>query len=144
MKPLKTCCMKNICFQMNRKAWLVIALTLFMFIPALAQKVTVTGTVIDPDGDPAIGASVTVQGQPGMGAATDMDGNFSISVPNANATLVVAYVGAQTQTIPLNGRTNITVNLAGDNQVLNERGVIGYGTVKKEDATGSVAVVKPD
>ncbi len=136
--------MKNICFQMNRKAWLVIALTLFMFIPALAQKVTVTGTVIDPDGDPAIGASVTVQGQPGMGAATDTDGNFSISVPNAKATLVVSYVGARTQTIPLNGRTNITVNLAGDNQVLNELVVIGYGSVKKEDATGSVAVVKPD
>ncbi len=136
--------MKNICFQMNRKAWLAIAMALFMFIPALAQKVTVTGTVIDPDGEPAIGASVTVQGQPGTGAATDLDGNFTISVPSANAVLVVSYVGAQTQTVPLNGRTKITVNLQSDNQVLNELVVIGYGTVKKEDATGSVAVIKPD
>lgn len=136
--------MKNICFQMNRKAWLAIAMALFMFFPALAQKVTVTGTVYDPDEEPAIGASVTVQGQPGVGAATDIDGNFTISVPSTHATLVVTYVGAQTQTIPLNGNSHVEVHLKGDSQVLNELVVIGYGTVKKEDATGSVAVIKPD
>lgn len=136
--------MKNICFQMNRKAWLAIAMALFMFIPALAQKVTVTGTVIDPDGEPAIGASVSVQGHAGTGAATDLDGKFTISVPSAKATLVVSYVGAQTQTVALEGRTNITVTLQSDKQVLDELVVIGYGTVKKEDATGSVAVIKPD
>ena len=136
--------MKNICSQMNRKALLAIVMAVFMCLPALAQKVTVTGTVLDPDGDPAIGASVTVQGQPGMGVATDIDGNFSISVPNANSTLVVSYVGAKTEIVPLEGRTNIEVQLHGDNEVLKELVVIGYGAVKKEDATGSVSVIKPD
>ena len=134
--------MKNICFQMNRKAWLAIAMALFMVFPALAQNVTVTGTVYDPDGEPAIGASVTVQGQTG-GVATDFDGNFRISA-NPNASLVVSYVGAQTMTVPLDGRTNVTINLKGNQEVLSELVVIGYGSVKKEDATGSVAVVKPD
>ena len=135
--------MKNICFQMNRKAWLVIVMAMFMFIPALAQKVTVTGTVIDPDGDPAIGASVTVEGQT-TGVATDIDGNFSIQVPNANATLVVSYVGAKTETIALGGRTHVEVTLHSDAEVLKDLVVIGYGTVRKQDATGSVAIVKPD
>ena len=135
--------MKNICFQMNRKAWLAIAMALFMALPALAQKVTVTGTVYDPDGDPAIGASVTVQGVPGVGAATDIDGNFAISV-DPKGTLVVSYVGAQTQTIALDGRTKLDIYLKGDSQVLQELVVVGYGSVKKEDATGSVSVVKPD
>jgi iron complex outermembrane receptor protein len=118
-------------------------MALFMIFPALAQKVTVTGTVIDPDGEPAIGASVTVQNAPGVGAATDIDGVFRISA-DANATLVVSYVGCQTQTIPLNGRTNIEVKLVSDSQVLSEVVVIGYGQVKKADATGSVTAIKPD
>ena len=120
--------MKNICFQMNRKAWLAIAMALFMALPALAQKVTVTGTVYDPDGDPAIGASVTVQGVPGVGAATDIDGNFAISV-DPKGTLVVSYVGAQTQTIALDGRTKLEIYLKGDSQVLQELVVVGYGSV---------------
>jgi iron complex outermembrane receptor protein len=135
--------MKNICLQMNRKACLALAMALFMIFPALAQKVTVTGTVIDPDGEPAIGASVTVQNAPGVGAATDIDGVFRISA-DANATLVVSYVGCQTQTIALNGKTNIEVHLVSDSQVLSELVVIGYGQVKKSDATGSVTAIKPD
>jgi iron complex outermembrane receptor protein len=122
---------------------MALAMALFMIFPALAQKVTVTGTVIDPDGEPAIGASVTVQNAPGVGAATDIDGVFRISA-DANATLVVSYVGCQTQTIALNGKTNIEVHLVSDSQVLSEVVVIGYGQVKKSDATGSVTAIKPD
>ena len=55
--------MKNICFQMSRKAWLVAFMVLCLTFPALAQKVTVKGTVIDPEGEPLIGASVVVQGE---------------------------------------------------------------------------------
>ncbi|MBO5052814.1 MAG: TonB-dependent receptor [Muribaculaceae bacterium] len=134
--------MKNICFQMNRKAWLAVIMTLFMALPALAQKVTVTGTVYDSDNEPAIGASVTVQGQ-SVGAATDIDGNFRISA-DPNATLVISYVGCRTETVALKGRTNIEVHLKSDTEVLDEFVVVGYGTVKKDDATGSVAVIKPD
>lgn len=135
--------MKNICLQMNRKAWLAIVMVLAMAFPALAENVVVTGTVYDSDGETAIGASVTVQGVPGVGAATDIDGNFRISVP-ADGVLVVSYVGCKTQTVSLGGRTHIEVHLEGDSQVLDEIVVLGYGTVKKEDATGSVAVIKPD
>ncbi len=134
--------MKNICFQMTRKAWLVLTLTLCCAFPALAQKITVKGTVIDTYGDPLIGASVMAQGT-SIGVATDFDGVYSIEV-SPNASLVFSYVGMDSQTIPVNGRTTIDVTLKENSVVLNEVVAIGYGTVKKSDATGSVAVVKPD
>lgn len=134
--------MKNICLQMTRKAAMALALVLFMAFPALAQKITVTGTVYEPEGEPAIGASVEVKGVPGVGAATDIDGNFSISV-EPNATLVVSYVGCDTQDIPVAGRTHIEVHLTTNTVAMNELVVVGYGVVKKSDATGSVGVVKP-
>ena len=135
--------MKNICLQMNRKAWLALAMFVAMAFPALAQNITVTGTVYDQDDDTAIGASVTVQGVPGVGVATDIDGNFSIKAPS-NGSLVVSLVGCKTQVVPINGRTHIDIHLESDASVLDELVVVGYGTVKKEDATGSVAVIKPD
>lgn len=134
--------MKNICFQMTRKAWLAIAMVLCLSFPALAQKTTVTGTVVDYEGEPAIGASVIAEGTTN-GVATDFDGNFSIDVA-PNAVLVVSYVGCETQRIPVDGRTHIDIALKSNAVVLNEVVAIGYGTVKKSDATGSVAVVKPD
>ena len=121
--------MKNICFQMNRKAWLAIAMALFMVFPALAQKVTVTGTVYDSENDPCVGASVTVQGA-STGVSTDMDGNFRISA-SPNATLVISYVGHKPETVALNGRTNVEVHLKSDTEVLGELVVVGYGSVKK-------------
>lgn len=139
---LKDSCMKNICFQMNRKAWLAIVMVLCLSLPALAQKITVTGTVVDATGEPLIGASVLEQGT-AVGTATDIDGNYSISV-SPKSSLVVSYVGYNTQTIPVNGRTTIDVTLAENTVVLNEVVAIGYGVVKKSDATGSVAMVKPD
>jgi iron complex outermembrane receptor protein len=134
--------MKNICFQMNRKAWLVIAMALFMAFPALAQKITVTGTVYDPEGEPAIGASVTAKGS-ATGVATDIDGNFTISV-KPDATLVVSLVGCQNQEAAVNGQNHLVIHLKSDAEVLKEFVVVGYGQIKKADATGSVAVIKPD
>ncbi|CCX48960.1 tonB-linked outer membrane protein SusC/RagA family [Bacteroides sp. CAG:927] len=66
--------MKNICFQMSRKAWLALIAVLCMSMPALAQKITVTGTVLDPEGEPLIGASVVAQGAEGVGVSTNIDG----------------------------------------------------------------------
>ena len=134
--------MKNICFQMNRKAWLTLVMVLCLSFPALAQKVTVSGTVTDPTGEPLFGASVHVQGT-GNGVATDFDGNYTIKV-DANGTLEVSYVGFKTQSVAVNGQTTINVVLQEDSEVLGEVVVIGYGAVKKSDATGSVAVIKPD
>lgn len=135
--------MKNICFQMNRKAWLTLIMVLCLAFPALAQKITVNGTVYEPEGEPAIGASVTVQGIPGFGVQTDIDGKYKIEVA-PDAVLVFSYVGFETQNIPVDGRTTIDVNLSTNSELLNEVIVVGYGTVKKADATGSVAVIKPD
>ena len=102
--------MKNICFQMTRKAWLVLAAVLCLSFPALAQNVIVTGTVYEPDGEPAIGASVTLKGQT-TGVATDIDGNYRIEAP-ANGTIVFSYIGYNTQEVAVEGRTTINVTLA--------------------------------
>ncbi|WP_289861420.1 SusC/RagA family TonB-linked outer membrane protein, partial [uncultured Duncaniella sp.] len=127
---------------MSRKVWLAAILTLCFSFPALAQKITVSGTVIDPEGEPLIGASVLVRGET-LGTATNIDGEYTISVPSDGA-LVFSYVGYATQEIPVNGQSVINVTMNVNSEVLGEVVAIGYGTVKKSDATGSVAVVKPD
>ena len=134
--------MKNICFQMNRKAWLSLVMVLCLSFPALAQKITVSGTVTDPTGEPLIGASVLAQGT-SAGVATDIDGNYRLDV-DANGTIVVSYVGFDTQTISVDGRSTINVELKENSVELQEVVAIGYGVVKKSDATGSVTMVKPD
>lgn len=134
--------MQNICFQMTRKAVLALTLVLACAFPALAQQITVSGTVYEPEGEPALGASVLVQGQT-TGVVTDLDGNYSIQV-DPNGSLVFSYIGCETQTVPVQGRTTIDVHLTTNAVALQEVVAVGYGTVKKSDATGSVAVVKPD
>ena len=134
--------MKNICYQMSRKAWLALVMVLCLSFPALAQKITVSGTVVDPTGEPLIGASVLAQGTT-VGVATDFDGNYRLEV-DANGSIVVSYVGYNTQTIAVNGQTTINVTLQENTVMLQEVVAIGYGVVKKSDATGSVAMVKPD
>lgn len=133
--------MKNICFQMTRKAWLVAFMALCAAFPAFAQTITVKGTVIDKEGEPLIGASVVVQGET-LGTATDIDGQYTISAPS-NGTLIFSYVGYETQEIAVDGRTEINVTMAENSVLLGEVVAIGYGTVKKSDATGSVATIKP-
>ena len=134
--------MKNICFQMNRKAWLALIMVLCLSFPALAQKITVTGTVTDPAGEPLTGASVVVKGTT-IGEQADLDGNFTLSV-EPNATIVVSYVGYNTKEVPVDGQTKLSIVLEENSVLLGEVVAIGYGAVKKSDATGSVAVIKPD
>ncbi|MEG1539088.1 MAG: TonB-dependent receptor [Muribaculaceae bacterium] len=133
--------MKNICFQMNRKAWLTLLLALCLSLPALAQKIAVQGTVVDDAGEPLIGANVVPKGTT-IGTATDLDGKFSIEVA-PDATLVVSYVGYTPVNVAVAGRTNIKVQLKGSSVNLDEVVAIGYGVVKKSDATGAVSTVKP-
>ena len=97
--------MKDICFQMNRKAWIVMLFALCLTFPALAQKITVQGAVVDGTGEPLIGASVIPQGTT-TGTATDFDGKFQLDVA-PNATLVVSYVGYETQNVPVKGQNII-------------------------------------
>ena len=134
--------MKNVCFHLNRKLWLTLALVMSVMLPALAQKITVHGTVVDETGEALIGASVMEQGTTN-GTATDIDGKFVLNV-NPDATLTFSYVGYDPQEVAVNGRTDFNIVMKESATMLAETVVIGYGTVKKSDATGSVAVVTPD
>ena len=134
--------MKNFTFHLNRKLWVTMAMVLALTFPALAQKITVHGSVIDEYGEPLIGATVMEKGTTN-GTAADIDGNFELSV-NPNSTLVVSYVGYDPMDVAVKGRDNIRVEMKENATMLTEHVVIGYGSVKKADATGSVAMVVPD
>ncbi len=104
------------------------------------QKTQVTGTVVDSNGEPLIGVSVVQKGNKGNGAVTDIDGKFTLNVPS-NATLTVSYVGYKQQEIAVGGKHTLNITLSEDAEMLNDVVVIGYGTVKKADLAGSVAVM---
>jgi TonB-linked SusC/RagA family outer membrane protein len=106
---------------------------------SMAAGTPVKGVVFDSSGEPVIGATVRVDGEKNAGTATDLDGNFVLEVPSTNATLVVSYVGMSTQKVKLAGRSNVTVKMANNDINLNEVVVVGYGTAKRVDITGSVA-----
>jgi len=127
---------------MISKKMLGILLALAMPICAIAQNVTVKGQVKDDAGEPLISAAVAELGT-SNGAVTDLDGNYTITVAS-NATLQFSFIGYQTQTIPVSGRTTINVTLSEDTELLDEVVVIGYGTQKKSDLTGAVASVRVD
>lgn len=122
---------------------LFVFLLLFIGIGTVtAQNVQVTGIVKDNSGEAVIGANVTVKGSTN-GTITDLDGKFSVQA-SPNATLVISFIGYTTQEIKLQGKTNVTVTLTEDSKALDEVVVIGYGTQKKVNLTGSVAAVKID
>ena len=134
--------MKNICFQLNRKLVLTFAFLLGLTLPGFAQKITIHGYVDDDMGEPLIGATVMEKGTTN-GTATDIDGNFTLNVA-PDATLLISYVGYDPMEVPVNGQTELRITMQQNAQMLAETVVIGYGSVKKSDATGSVSVVKPD
>ncbi|GAE86548.1 TonB-dependent receptor [Bacteroides reticulotermitis JCM 10512] len=122
----------------------IISMVLMMnasYMSAQSSKVTVTGVVEDARGD-VIGASVLEKGVPSNGVITDLDGNFSLEV-NPNATLVVSFVGYKTEEIPLKGKRSVKVVLQEDSELLEEVVVVGYGTMRKKDLTGSVVQINP-
>ena len=105
----------------------------------LEDDVTITGSVVDENGEPLPGATIAVQGTT-RGTVTNLDGNFSITVPESS-TLVVSFIGYQAQTIKVTNQTVLNIRLAQDASALEEVVVIGYGTQKKSDLTGSVGSV---
>jgi TonB-linked SusC/RagA family outer membrane protein len=120
-------------------------LLLFTFFStfALAQNIIVKGKVSDAKtGEPLIGVTVGVQGT-SIGAQTDVNGAFSLNAAS-NATLQVSYIGYTTQSVPLNGQTNIDIKLQSSTNELQQVVVVGYGTQRKLDVTGSVASIKGD
>lgn len=109
---------------------------------AIAQNV-VKGTVRDASGEALPGVAVTVKGQKGAGAVTDMNGNFSINAPR-NAQLTFTYVGMKPQSVSVGNRKNITISLTDDESTLNDVVVVGYGQAKKMTLTGAVSAMKGD
>ncbi|MBS7563001.1 SusC/RagA family TonB-linked outer membrane protein [Mucilaginibacter sp. Bleaf8] len=114
-----------------------------LFLPAFAQNRTITGKVTDgKDGSTLPGVSVTVKGT-SVGTVTQVDGSFRLSVPPGSSTLVVSSVGYERQEINLGSRTAVNVSLKGTTGNLSDVVVIGYGTQRVKDATGSVASLGP-
>lgn len=109
-------------------------------IYASAQDADVKGTVTDVNGEPLIGVSVRVQGT-AIGTITDINGSFILHNIPPNAPLEISYVGMETQTIKMDGRTTVNVILHEDAEALEEVVVVGYGSQKKATVTGSIAQV---
>ena len=106
-----------------------------------AQNMMIKGTVIDANNDPLLGVTIMVKGTT-TGTITDVDGNFSIK-GKTGETLIVSYIGMQTQEVVFRGQP-LKIMLKDDAQALEEVVVVGYGTMRKKDLTGSVIQVRPD
>lgn len=119
----------------------IVAFVAFMAM-SMAAGTPVKGVVYDSSGEPVIGATVREKGAKDGGTATNADGQFDLQVSSSNATLVVSYVGMATQDVRLGGNTNVSVTMKNSDVNLDELVVVGYGTMKKSDLTGSLSQVK--
>ena len=126
-------------FSPLRKVYLTL-IAILLAIPAFAQNIDVSGTVLDDQGEPLIGVTVMVEGT-SNGTATDFDGNYSLKNVPSKGKLVFSYIGYTQQTIDVKGRTQIDVKMSEDSKALDELVVVGYGQIKKADLTGSVSTV---
>lgn len=117
-----------------------LCLTLMCIIPLSvnAQNITVTGTVKDAAGNPLVGVAIQVEGET-IGTVTDLDGRFTLLNIPPNSTILVTYVGMQSQRIDLNGRTSLSIILMEDTVLLEEVVIVGFGQQKKESVVGAIA-----
>ena len=109
----------------------------FCSLNAQAQNIQVKGNLVDGTGEPLIGATVKVKGNASVGAVTDLDGNFSISVPSENSILVFTYVGMKTKEVKIGKKREFKLTLEDDNAI-GEVVVVGYGQQKKASVVGSI------
>lgn len=129
----------------NRSNFHSIVLLFLMFVISgytVAQQIEVKGNVVDELGDPLIGATVTEKAKK-SGTITDANGNFKLLV-NPQAELQISYIGYITQIVKIEGNTQLKVVMQEDSQQIDEVVVVGYGTMKKKDLTGSVSSIKAD
>lgn len=122
-----------------KKLFCFSAFFFFLSVHLFAQQQSVRGTVNDANGEPIIGANVLEKGTTN-GVITDLDGNFTLST-KPNATLVISYMGYKTQEITASAGRQLTITMTEDSEILDEVVVVGYGTQKKVNLTGSVASV---
>ena len=119
----------------------VFALVTLTAQTSFAQKVTVSGKVVDSKNEPIVGAGVVEKGTTN-GAVTDLDGTFKISVAGRNSALVVSSIGYASKEVALNGQSNVTVTLLDDAEMLENAVVVGYGSQMRESITGAISSVK--
>jgi len=125
-----------------RAGWQIL-LMLLMNLTAFSQARTITGKVTDSANAPLPNVSVQVKGT-STGTTTNLSGDFSVSVPSTSSVLIFSYTGMENQEITVADQTTINVQLKAAGGTLNEVVVIGYGTARKSDLTGSVATVKSE
>jgi len=131
--------MKNATKKIKKIPYLFL-LMLFSCLTVLAQNgITVRGTVFDSNGETVIGASVVLKGNNSIGTISDIDGNFVLTVPNENSTLVVSFVGMKSQEVKSTSKGMIKVTLEDDSQQLEEVVVVGFGQQKKASVVGAIA-----
>ena len=123
----------------NLKLFRIALLVLFTFVVGGLSAQTIKGHVKDTTGEPVIGATVTEKGTKNI-TVTDLDGNFSLKLTGKNP-LQISYIGMKTKTVNVSGKTSVDIVMEDEATSLNDVVVIGYGTVKKKDLTGSVASV---
>ena len=132
--------MKQTILKLAKAACAALAMVLVSGSLAFAQNRSISGTVVDGAGVPIIGATVMVVGNNSIGAVTNADGAFTLSVP-AGANIAVSCIGYATQTVAVGNQTVFSFILEEDTEFLEETVVIGYGVQRKSDLTGSVASV---
>lgn len=129
------------------KKYIFISLVLMLYISLCgtlqAQNSTITGRVVNANQEPILGATVVVKGT-SIGVVSDIDGNFTLAETPADQTLEVSFVGMQSRSIKVEGRSTLTITLEEDNKLLDDLVVIGYGAVRKKELTGAVAQVKAE
>ncbi len=117
------------------------SLIFLMLLATLGFSQTISGTITDESNEPVIGANIIVEGTT-IGTTTDVDGNFSLKVPEGKNTIKVGYIGMKEQLINIDGRTTINLQMETDAELIDEVVVIGYGVQKRSDLTGSVTSIK--
>ncbi len=132
--------MKN---KKNLSKLVITLLICFMQFTGFSQVKTVTGKVTEEDGEPLAGVTIVIKGTT-RGITSDIDGNYTLQVEKENAVLVFSFIGYLTYEIPVGNQTTINVVLEEDIMELEEIVVMGYGTAKKSDLTGSLASLKED
>ena len=118
-----------------------VLMVLLFALGASAQQRTITGTVTDESNSPVAGASITVKGTSTV-TQSSTNGTFSISIPNANAVLIISYVGMDPQQIQIGEQSNVRISLHATTASMNEVVVTGYSSERKKDITGAVSVIK--
>ncbi len=120
------------------KSLMLLMVTLISLSGFAQNAKPIKGTVLDEQGNPVIGAAVTIKGITGVGTATDVDGTFLLNIPAENNVLIISFIGMEMQEINVAGKDNITVTLKESSVELGETVIVGYGQQKKESVVGAI------